>query len=545
MATKAIITDYGRSQIAQALAGDYKITISAIVLGTGIYTDTPKASQTSLLHQVGSLTGIGKEVTGSWIYYTGRIPYSLTNVTITEMGVVDSNNKLILIAAIPAIELIESSGGVLKDIPIRLGVTTAIGDVLIVQAPTQAPVFTNDSLGVLQGIESDGYIYRADINDIGYGKVYNWENTFKKVSTEPQEVSATTVYLEDTYSYYKDSNNITKLFWHCVNNQIAIGNTDSHLHFNTNIPDNTRYGDHITATTPNGDKAVAWLDDLSGFSNYITHYAFNSGVVLPSSGEPDYAYINDMRFGIKSGTTYTDNETTHTLESMVFATLDPSDTTNYNVYIESNVDTYQILYKDNTEFRQRQCPTVAEEGDYWLCTLEPLQAYWCINSGSNLTKNDWVPTNAVYCFRLTRGTAGFRYALYEGSIGVDFENQTLILNNYTIITPENLVWRELETGIIEDPEITHYPITTVSDSLVAVMPDYAWNGYNVNMRTLQDWQAQALPDMIGHAGQILMSDGTKAYWTTINALLENSLANNESEQAEDDDLDPPSQPVID
>lgn len=553
MATKAIITDFGRAQIAAALAGNYKITIKGLAYGDANGTPyEPQASYDQLIHQIGVLDVMAKAESGAWTYYYATIPPTVYGITIREIGVVaedeEGNNRLLIIASVPDTALVESRGGVLKRLPLRFGVTTAIGKVLIVEAPSIVPAFTNDSLGLIQGTQQDGYVYRVDVDDVGYGKVFNWENTFKKVSDEEQVISSVSVYCEDTYSYYRDENESDHLLWHVGGGTIEFGSITTHMHFNTDDSLVTGYGDHITATTPQGEKAVAWLDDLDGFGNAITHYAFNAGSVLPDNGDPDYAYINDLRFGIKSGTRYTDGETTHDLESAVYTTLPAGDENEYNVYIEYNADDekYQILYKDNTEYRQRQRPQAAEEGDYWLRTLEPLEAYW-VHRNVSTGALSFEPTNAVYCYRLTHGTVGCRYAEYEGEIIVDYENHTLTLEDYTIITPENFHWNVLDTGTMEDPGVEKYPLSTMSSGLVAKMPDYAWNGYNVNVRTLQEYQARTLPDVTGHVGQVLMSDGTKAYWTTINAMIENSMANtfySTGEPVPDPDPVPWTQPTL-
>ena len=166
---KGIFTNYGRNQIAQALAGGYEIVLGEMVYGDGAGSQyTPLVSQTALRNQLGSTKAIAKIEDDVWTFFEGIIPSSAPDGVIREVGMTDSSGQLLLVVVIPDVNKITSVNGVQQRIPIRIGVTTAQGNVItVITDPDSVPPFTQFNLGLIKGRKMDGYVAAID-GDTGY-----------------------------------------------------------------------------------------------------------------------------------------------------------------------------------------------------------------------------------------------------------------------------------------------------------------------------------------------------------------------------------------
>lgn len=275
---KGIFTNYGKNQIAQALAGGYQIIIGEMVYGDGAGSQyEPLVTQTALRNQLGSTTAIAKIEDDVWTFFEGIIPASAPDGVIREIGITDSTGQLMIIVVVPDVHKVTSVNGVQQRIPIRIGVTTAQGSVMtVITDPDSVPPFTQFNLGLIRGRKQDGYVAAID-GDTGYGHVTGWENVVKRetIDLEPQDL--------DTILRLSDKSKIQvtdKVFGHhdVLSSDyddtnmliVTIGSTDTHLNFVTDKNSET-YGDHITVDTPEGVKHLEYVEDTEDrITNYIT-----------------------------------------------------------------------------------------------------------------------------------------------------------------------------------------------------------------------------------------------------------------------------------
>ena len=117
MAIKTLITTFGRRKIAQALANEDTIEITAMVFGDGdgsLYT--PTVSQTQLKNQKYSTSAIATVEDEVWTYFEATIPSAVNGFTIREIGLTCFNeetnqNELIIVASVPDTEKAVSENG--------------------------------------------------------------------------------------------------------------------------------------------------------------------------------------------------------------------------------------------------------------------------------------------------------------------------------------------------------------------------------------------------------------------------------------------------
>lgn len=129
-----ILTDYGRDLIEEAIAEGSVVYISGLAYGDGAgSTYTPIASQLYLRNQLGLLTSIEKTTEDGWIYFSSTIPATDPTFTLREIGIVDTDGKLIAVANTPEAVKPVSSQGAYVSLPISLGLTTSQGSVIIVE----------------------------------------------------------------------------------------------------------------------------------------------------------------------------------------------------------------------------------------------------------------------------------------------------------------------------------------------------------------------------------------------------------------------------
>lgn len=204
---KGIFTTKGREQIAQALEGGYTITIGSMVYGDGRSPDTPNVSQTSLIHQLGSITAIAKVEDEVWTYFEGVIPADAPDMVIREIGITNSDGDLILVVSVPDINKTTPVNGISQRLPIRIGVTVSDGQVLTVMPdPDNILPFTQQTLGLIKGRKADGYVAALDGNS-GYGKVFGWEKVLKSVSEYPQGVNSDFIFDKESKLSYVSTDN--------------------------------------------------------------------------------------------------------------------------------------------------------------------------------------------------------------------------------------------------------------------------------------------------------------------------------------------------
>ena len=235
MAIKTLITTFGRRKIAQALANEDTVEVTAMVFGDGDGSQyTPTVSQTQLKNQLYSTAAIATVEDEVWTYFQATIPSTVNGFTIREIGLTCYNedtqqDELIIVASVPDTEKAVSENGVQQTMPIRIGVTTAIGNVLTVIAdPDSIPPFTNRNLGLIKGRVYDGYVQARD-GDTGYGYVTGWDNVFKKISSNPQIVNSDVVVSLGNTIYFIDSNGVQQNLIDVSENGIRLGDKDTPL----------------------------------------------------------------------------------------------------------------------------------------------------------------------------------------------------------------------------------------------------------------------------------------------------------------------------
>ena len=235
MAIKTLITTFGREKIAQALANEGTIEVTAMVFGDGDGSQyTPTVSQTQLKNQLYSTAAIATVEDEVWTYFEATVPSTVNGFTIREIGLTCYNedthqDELIIVASVPDTEKAVSENGVQQTMPIRIGVTTAIGNVLtIIADPDSIPPFTNKNLGLIKGRVYDGYVQARD-GDTGYGYVTGWDNVFKKISSNPQTVNSDVIVSLGNTIYFTDSNGVQQNLINISDNGIRLGDKDTPL----------------------------------------------------------------------------------------------------------------------------------------------------------------------------------------------------------------------------------------------------------------------------------------------------------------------------
>src|SRR5574344_1755958 len=129
-----ILTDYGKEAILNALSEGTTIEIASIAYGDGAgATYTPVASQTQLRNQIGVLSSITKDVSDGWVYFESTIPANIPTFTLRELGLIDADGHLLVIANTPESVKPVSTLGAEVSLPVGIGLTTSQGSVLIVE----------------------------------------------------------------------------------------------------------------------------------------------------------------------------------------------------------------------------------------------------------------------------------------------------------------------------------------------------------------------------------------------------------------------------
>ena len=239
MAIKTLITTFGRRKIAQALANEDTVEVTAMVFGDGDGSQyTPTVSQTQLKNQLYSTAAIATVEDEVWTYFQSTIPSTVSGFTIREIGLTCFNeetnqNELIIVASVPDTEKAVSENGVRQTMPIRIGVTTAIGNVLtVITDPDSIPPFTNKNLGLIKGRVYDGYVQARD-GDTGYGYVTGWDNVFKKISSNAQTVNSDIIISLGNTVYFIDSSGVQQNVLTVSEEGIRLGDKDTPLNLSS------------------------------------------------------------------------------------------------------------------------------------------------------------------------------------------------------------------------------------------------------------------------------------------------------------------------
>lgn len=133
--TKTILTAYGNEQILKAIAEEQPVMVNAMVYGDGggaAYEPSP--AQEHLVNQVGELTSVTRtyDDEDDFIYFSATIPSNAPECIIREIGLIDDNDKLLAVAAIPATSKPAAEDGLEVSLPISIGFRTSTGEVMLV-----------------------------------------------------------------------------------------------------------------------------------------------------------------------------------------------------------------------------------------------------------------------------------------------------------------------------------------------------------------------------------------------------------------------------
>ena len=406
---KGIFTNYGRNQIAQALAGGYEIVLGEMVYGDGAGSQyTPLVSQTALRNQLGSTKAIAKIEDDVWTFFEGIIPSSAPDGVIREVGMTDSSGQLLLVVVIPDVNKITSVNGVQQRIPIRIGVTTAQGNVItVITDPDSVPPFTQFNLGLIKGRKMDGYVAAID-GDTGYGHVTGWENVVKRITInrDPQVLDTVLQFSDESELQVTDKvgnqHNIMKSSYD-TNNMIivSIGDLQTHLNFATDT-NNETYEDHITVDVKDPDnpentitKRLQYVENTEErITNYITR-------------EDERPTFEGNNINIPKTTVYKPNGRTSEFKlisekiEIPASTFDVTTLTNSLEINKKTSGTYAVFYNTETEkpiisgkynrFSSLE-PEDANTGDIWFTydnifkTPGIVGANYNLSGGTKVTK---------------------------------------------------------------------------------------------------------------------------------------------------------------
>ena len=205
---KCLLTNYGRAMIAQALANETQVVVTAMYYGNGnnsSYVPDPAQGETGLRdpnwknQKIDALALVEDE---TWTFFEGVIPANAPDIVIRELGVADATGKLLIVATIPEVNKVTSVNGVSQRIPIRIGITIAEGQVMtIIPDSTTVPPFTQQNLGLIKGRIKDGYVAAMD-SSTGYGKVVGWDTLLRSKSEQPQGVDSSFVFSNESKISY-------------------------------------------------------------------------------------------------------------------------------------------------------------------------------------------------------------------------------------------------------------------------------------------------------------------------------------------------------
>ena len=139
------LTDFGTSSVTTAIANNSKINIAKVVLGDGVLTDVAtEKSRTAIKNKVWETT-TAPSVTvnpndANQIMVETTIPSSAGGWTVREVGLLDSNNKLIAIAKVADFDKPTSSQGQSTEYAIKMIV--AVSNTSAVTLTVDASVIT-------------------------------------------------------------------------------------------------------------------------------------------------------------------------------------------------------------------------------------------------------------------------------------------------------------------------------------------------------------------------------------------------------------------